>query len=64
MSIVAAALAYRAAGLSVVPTRPGEKRPTDAWKQYQSQQMGAKALANEVHTVGTVGIVTGYNDVE
>lgn len=46
MPVEAAALGYVGAGLSVIPTRPGDKRPSIPWKEYQKR----RATDTEVRT--------------
>jgi len=56
-----AALGYRARGWSVIPVRPGEKRPILAWQGYQQE----RATEDEIRhwwqrwPDANVGIVTG-----
>jgi len=61
-STLVAALAAHAAGLSVLPAHPIEKRPPLDWKRYQSEQMPAEELRRLVGE--RLGIVTGFHGVE
>ena len=55
------ALAYLARGWSVIPLRPGEKRPLVRWEQYQKRPPSADELSGwfTAWPKANVGIVTG-----
>lgn len=59
---LATALAAHAAGLSVLPAHPTEKRPRSDWKRFQSEQTPVEQLRIEL--ADRLGLVTGFNDVE
>lgn len=61
-SVLDVALAAHAAGLSVLPPHPTEKRPRLDWLRYQSEQMPVEQLRDEL--TDRLGIVTGYGNVE
>lgn len=57
--VVAAAKAYATSGLSVIPCRRIDKRPTVPWRTFQSQAMTAGEIEAAFAGADAVGIVCG-----
>ncbi len=57
--ILQAALDYRKAGLSPIPTSRTTKAPTVPWKTYQERQATETELCELFKKADALGIVTG-----
>jgi len=56
-----AALEYRNRGLSIIPIKPGDKRPLIAWEEYQERRADEAEIRGWFDTWGEInlGLVTG-----